>query len=303
MLVLARLLGSLVGAAGIILVGFVVAERQGLAIVHWPWSEGYTQETSGELAPSGTAAKATIESLRRSLAESGSINATSVAEAATREAERMFETGLTATAERDQARSTIEALQTRVVANELGTRTTVQTQDDSPSIEQREEPTPGPPVSRTFLSQSHGFRVSWNERWDVAHRESSPTSAFDQIVLTNGSSDVAFTETTIYTGDVQQCVEGVVDGIRASTTSGDVQPVGLAEDLALPIGDRAQLTEAYAYTSSADGVRTPRIAQITCVVLIEGESNLIILQSASVGEFLDELPVRNALISALELPD
>jgi hypothetical protein len=39
------------------------------------------------------------------------------------------------------------------------------------------------------------------------------------------------------------------------------------------------------------------------VVLIEGESNLIILQSASVGEFLDELPVRNALISALELPD
>jgi hypothetical protein len=249
-------------------------------------------------------AQATIQALQFNLATSEALRTIPPPE-------EVFDEDLaTVTAQRDTARATIEALQSQLATSEAAVAPTgVSSQssgNDNDEASARTTPSPMPSEFTMYTSPNFGFELSWRDPWSETHREASAqgeTVAFDQLVLSNGVSSVAFTGTTSFAGDSQQCIEGVVEGIRGRTGNSDVQPVEVAVGDAIPAGDRSQASRSYVYTTEVGGSPIQRIAYITCITLSEDRSNLVVIHSAPIELFAGQVMPRDELGARLILPD
>jgi hypothetical protein len=157
-------------------------------------------------------------------------------------------------------------------------------------------------VPETFYaSPIFGYSFGWDSSWMPSWSGSGP--GFDQMVITNGTSSLAFTGTDAYGGDPERCLEGVAGGMAASPDIVQVDRAeGAADGSRITMGN-ASISATYVYTVQLDGrIEQKRIAYVECIVLVPNQADLAIVHSLPENEAEREVPAMRAVLTTLRMP-
>jgi plastocyanin len=158
-----------------------------------------------------------------------------------------------------------------------------------------------PPAPTTYTSPSFGYTISYGPAWQES--ENSTTNGSDRFVLFNGTSYITFTSETGFGGDPKACVDAFVAQL---TSDPNVSNLKLAvDDSGAPLEGGTAATGAYATYDHdykfADRTE-PYTLYVGCIPLVPNEAVLAIVQNVPTAEYAQQVPLREALLRGLTLP-
>jgi len=158
-----------------------------------------------------------------------------------------------------------------------------------------------PPAPTTYKSPSFGYTISYGPAWQES--ENSTTDDSDRFVLFNGTSYITFTSETGFGGDPRACVDAFVAQL---TSDPNVSNLKLAvDDSGAPQEGGTAATGAYATYDHdykfADRTE-PYTLYVGCIPLVPNEAVLAIVQNVPTAEYSQQVPLREALLRGLTLP-
>jgi hypothetical protein len=158
-----------------------------------------------------------------------------------------------------------------------------------------------PPAPTTYTSPSFGYTISYGPAWQES--ESSTTNGSDRFVLFNGTSYITFTSETGFGGDPKACVEAFVAQL---TSDPNVSNLKLAvDDSGAPLEGGTAATGAYAtydHDYKFPDRTEPYTLYVGCIPLVPNEAVLAIVQNVPTAEYAQQVPLREALLRGLTLP-
>jgi len=168
-------------------------------------------------------------------------------------------------------------------------------QDDEPIVDQPDTPPDEDDMPETglsgslYTSPSFGFTVDIPQQWQVEDEQLALND--EQLMLTNGTSDVMIWATDAYNGDLAGCVD-----FAAEHAPYDLELATTAEGGPFRGDDR---NGAYGNFLYDDG---DQAYSISCQYIEEGESVLILTQDVPADELASQRKFRIDLQQAIELP-
>lgn len=164
-------------------------------------------------------------------------------------------------------------------------------------------PTPAatPPPGTTYTSPSYGYALFYAPTWEVTEEVSA--GGRDRFVLANGTSFVTFTAAEGFGGDPARCVD---DFVASLTADPNVDNLELAVDEnGDPLAGGTAATGAFAVYDH-DYAFPDRVESYTlfvgCIPLVPGEAVLAVVQNVPADDYNDQVPLREALLRGLTLP-
>jgi plastocyanin len=158
-----------------------------------------------------------------------------------------------------------------------------------------------PPAPTTYTSPSFGYTISYGPAWQES--ESATTNGSDRFVLFNGTSYITFTSETGFGGDPKACVDGFVAQL---TSDPNVSNLKLAVDNSgAPLEGGTAATGAYAtydHDYKFSDRTEPYTLYVGCIPLVANEAVLAIVQNVPTAEYAQQVPLREALLRGLVLP-
>jgi plastocyanin len=158
-----------------------------------------------------------------------------------------------------------------------------------------------PPAPTTYSSPSFGYTISYGPAWTES--ESSTTNGSDRFVLFNGTSYITFTSESGFGGDPKACVDAFVTQL---TSDPNVSNLRLAvDDSGAPLEGGTAATGAYAtydHDYKFSDRTEPYTLYVGCIPLVPNEAVLAIVQNVPTAEYAQQVPLREALLRGLTLP-
>jgi plastocyanin len=158
-----------------------------------------------------------------------------------------------------------------------------------------------PPAPTTYTSPSFGYSISYGPAWQES--ENSTTNGSDRFVLFNGTSYITFTSETGFGGDPKACVDAFVAQL---TSDPNVSNLKLAvDDSGAPLQGGTAATGAYAtynHLYKFPDRTEPYTLYVGCIPLVPNEAVLAIVQNVPTAEYAQQVPLREALLRGLALP-
>jgi plastocyanin len=158
-----------------------------------------------------------------------------------------------------------------------------------------------PPAPTTYTSPSFGYTISYGSSWQES--ESSTTNGSDRFVLFNGTSYITFTSETGFGGDPKACVDTFVKNLTADP---NVSNLRLAvDDSGAPLEGGTAATGAYAtydHDYKFPDRTEPYTLYVGCIPLVPNKAVLAIVQNVPTAEYAKQVPLREALLRGLTLP-
>lgn len=140
-----------------------------------------------------------------------------------------------------------------------------------------------------FTSPSFGFTVDIPAQWRIEDERLSRND--EQLVLSNGTSDVMIWATDAYTGDLAGCVD-----FAAAEAPYELELAETAQGTPFRGDDRNGAYGNFLYDNGAESYF------ISCQYIEEGESVLIVTQDVAAEDLASERKFRIDLQDAIELP-
>lgn len=158
-----------------------------------------------------------------------------------------------------------------------------------------------PPAPTTYTSPSFGYTISYGPAWQES--EASTTNGSDRFVLFNGTSYITFTSESGFGGDPKACVDAFVAQL---TSDPNVSNLRLAVDNSgAPLEGGTAATGAYAtydHDYKFPDRTEPYTLYVGCIPLVPNEAVLAIVQNVPTAEYAQQVPLREALLRGLTLP-
>ncbi|HWV23451.1 MAG TPA: hypothetical protein VNZ58_04630, partial [Thermomicrobiales bacterium] len=140
-----------------------------------------------------------------------------------------------------------------------------------------------------YTSPSFGFTIDIPAQWDVVDEFLAVND--NELMLTNGTSDILIWATDAYTGDLAGCVD-----FAASYSQYDLELATTADGRPFRGADRNGAYGNFLYDNGTHAY------SISCQYIVEGESVLIVTQDVPAKELASQRKFRIDLQQSIELP-
>jgi uncharacterized cupredoxin-like copper-binding protein len=162
----------------------------------------------------------------------------------------------------------------------------------TPSAEEAVETAP----ANTHASVRFGYLVTWDDSWTVLERSTAPDE--DRLVLTNGTSSVAFIG-HLDRGGLVSCLDNLVADFEGNPTMIRLSPAVDKDGNVIRGGDNSLAYAVLTYTYTPQNGSTDYAVLLECRAIGTRGVVLQIVQAAPLADYNDQIAARDELLAGV----
>src|SRR5215213_2533817 len=162
----------------------------------------------------------------------------------------------------------------------------------TPSAEEASETAP----ANTHTSVSFGYLISWDDSWTVIESSTAPDE--DRLVLTNGTSSVAFIG-RLDGGGLISCLDNLVADFERNPTMIRLSPAADTDGNVIRGGDNSIAYAVLTYTYTPQNASTDYAVLLECRSTGTSGAVLQIVQATPLADYNDQIAARDELLAGV----